>query len=399
MLTAEEAPPSSRADLKDPNRLDLHYGRLQTRKGNLAEARTAFDRVLEDDARSVEALIGLARLEELSAGDSAAGLAVAEAAFRRAVDAAPDDPRSHAALGRFLADRGRWSEAEAAHAAAVRLDPDDRQHRFALAVATARGGDLEGAREHFTASVGEAEAHYNLGSLQLAAGRRDAAEAEFRAAVLKKPDLTAARLALAAVQPSDPQPSLPQTPLPQTPAAALAANPFATAPPAGTPGSPFPPATAPAANPFAADVYAAAPVMAGPMMAAPVTPAPRSPAPDPFAAPAPFATAAVEPQTSRPDILQAAADGGYAGVTPAAAVAPSRVAPPRSRPTPWATQTAPAANPFPPAVNAPPSYAPAPAYRPPGDVRPTPQAPPAAGSRGVTLGGGPTAEPPPWPFK
>ena len=392
VLDADEAPPSRRTDLKNPHTLDLHYGRLQTEKGRFAEARTAFDRVLADDARSVEALIGLARLEEVSAGDSEAGLAVAEAAFRRAVDAAPDDARGHAALGRFFADRGRWPEAEAAYAAAVRLAPDDRGHRFALAVAVARGGDLDGAREHFVAAVGEAEAHYNLGSLRLAAGQREAAEAEFRAAVLKKPDLAPARLALAAVRPRTPA---------GTPGATAADSRLATTHP-GTP--------TPAADPFAA---------APPLDRSAVAPRPAA---DPFAAaaPDPFAAGGTPdrpfaPGVMQPDILQAAgaapnAGGAYGtgacgAVAPAAAVAPFRpapaaVQPPAGRPAPHRPTTP---QPVPPwsVPQRPTPWADRGVREGAASGTAPPQPPPPAADdgRGVAPGTAPSAEPPPWPFR
>ena len=191
-LSPDDVLPATRDDLKNPAALDLAYANLRTASGpgGADAAEDAYRRVLADDPDNVEALIGLARLIERNAEDRPNELADAQDAYERAVAAVPGDARPYNALGRFHADRGRWGDSAAAYGKAVAAATSTRLSReahFGLAVATARGGDLAAARPHFVAAVGEASAHYNVGTLLLRAGDRDAAEAEFRRAVAKGP--------------------------------------------------------------------------------------------------------------------------------------------------------------------------------------------------------------------
>ena len=256
--------PSTRDDLQNPAALDLAYANLRT-KGQSTEtakedARAAYDRVLKDDPNNVGALLGLARLTEAEAGDRPGELDAAEDAYRRAADAAPGDARPLLALGGFQANRGRWGESAATYGKAAGLATDTRQSRTArhgLAVATAMGGDVEGSRPHFVASVGEASAHFNVGELYRRSGDRAAAVREFKLAAAKDPG-------------GNPQ-------LAQVPAMIAALE--GTAAPAGVPAAPSrdaariaAAAVRPPTNPFAGN-----PVGAGPIVPASTT-APAAPA-------------------------------------------------------------------------------------------------------------------------
>ena len=276
--------PATRNELKNPAALDLAYANLrgQAAGGGADDAETAYRRVLKKDPKNVEALIGLARLIETNAGDRPNELADAQDAYERAAAAAPGDARTHNALGRFHAARGRWGDSAAAFGRAASVAANTRQSReasFGLAVATARGGDLAAARPHFVAAVGEASAHYNVGTLLLRAGDRDAAEAEFRQAVLKdpgdNPELKKAHAALAALTEGRRSPLL-----------AAAGQPAATGP-AVTPAAATAIAAAPPTVTAAFNAPAAVPATAAPAAAAvpTFTPAPpvaaRATAPEP----------------------------------------------------------------------------------------------------------------------
>lgn len=183
--------PKSRTDLKNPSRLDLSYAQWQEQLGNLSEAEQSYKRVLEEDPRSADALIGLARLEQLSGRPENA-----EKAYLAAVKALPKNAQALDALGQFYSSEKRWGEAAQALAAATQAAPQDPVCRHHFAVALAQTGETSRALAEFKHAVGEAEAHYNVGYVLYEQGRTDLAEREFLQAVTLRPDLEAAQAML-----------------------------------------------------------------------------------------------------------------------------------------------------------------------------------------------------------
>src|SRR5579863_3665327 len=84
----------------------LAYANLMVSQGDRDEARRSYEKVLATDARSVDAIIGLARLDEL-----AGRTAEAEAGFQKAIRMEPRTGRTLDALGQFYVDQKRWDEA------------------------------------------------------------------------------------------------------------------------------------------------------------------------------------------------------------------------------------------------------------------------------------------------
>jgi Tfp pilus assembly protein PilF len=169
-------------------KLRLAYARMMEKQGNVAEARSAYTQLLAEDRRSVDALVGLARVDQL-----AGRTAEAEQGFLKAIKIAPKAAVAHAALGQFYADQQKWDQAVGAFQTAVQQAPSDNNHRHQLAVALARSGKIEQALPHFTKTVGEAEAHYNVGLLLHEKGDVAAAETHFLAAVTQNPQLSQAQ--------------------------------------------------------------------------------------------------------------------------------------------------------------------------------------------------------------
>lgn len=177
-----------RKNLKDPSRLDLAYGKLQEQFGNMTEARERYQRVLHDEPQSVEALLGLARMDQL-----AGRLTEAEQGFRKALKNSPSDPVVLDALGQFYATQEKWPQAIDVLKQGLQSAPNDQTIRFHLAVATARSGDLATAKPLFINSIGEAEAEYNLGLILHDQGKLELAEQHFIQATVKKPTLEQAQ--------------------------------------------------------------------------------------------------------------------------------------------------------------------------------------------------------------
>jgi tetratricopeptide (TPR) repeat protein len=176
---------------KNPAKIHLAYGQWQEQMGQPAEARQFYAKALAEDPKSVEALLGMARI------DLAAGLtSEAEARLKKAAKLAPKDPQVLAAYGNYYAAQKDWKKALEKLRAASKLSPDDPNFQYLLAVATARSGDLEAAYPMFVRSVGEAPAHYNIGYICYENGKSADALEHLREALVLNPELAAAQTML-----------------------------------------------------------------------------------------------------------------------------------------------------------------------------------------------------------
>ncbi|HLQ43515.1 MAG TPA: tetratricopeptide repeat protein [Planctomycetaceae bacterium] len=178
----------ARKKLKNPRKLDLAYAKWQEQIGNMTEARERYQRVLHDQPQSLEAMLGLARLDQL-----AGRMQEAEKGYRKALKTAPNDAAVLDALGQFYATQEKWPLAIDHLKQSLQATPNDNTIRFHLAVAMAKSGDIAGAKPHFVNSVGDAEADYNLGLILHDQGKFDQAEQFFIQAAVKKPTLEQAQ--------------------------------------------------------------------------------------------------------------------------------------------------------------------------------------------------------------
>jgi tetratricopeptide (TPR) repeat protein len=116
---------------------------------------------------------------ELGCELEVAAPAEAAAAYRRALEQAPDHPDAHLNLGRLLHEEGRLDEAEQRYRRAAALRPGDPTAVFNLGVALQdRGHPADAAaayRRVLAADPGYADAHYNLAVVSEALGDRGAA--------------------------------------------------------------------------------------------------------------------------------------------------------------------------------------------------------------------------------
>jgi len=121
-------------------------------------------------------------------------LAEAVGPLERAVQFQPDLAEAHYNLGLTLASLGRLPEAISAFEQKLRLNPDDADARFRLARALVRSDRPRDAIGHYEEALrlspdgAEApEAHYNLGVLLTAAGRKQEGLAHYARALVLKP--------------------------------------------------------------------------------------------------------------------------------------------------------------------------------------------------------------------
>lgn len=189
--------------LKHPTKVYLKYAEWQEEIGKLVEARKSYELVLGQNPKSVDAILGLARLDHL-----AGRVSQAEQGYLKAVRLKPNDPGVLDALGEFYVAEERWDQAIDVLNSAVLLSPDHSGYRYHLAVALAESGDVEGAIPHFARTVGEAEAHYNVGYILYEQGHKAAAKQQFQQALLKNPQLAQAQAMLDELGQSEDEQSL-----------------------------------------------------------------------------------------------------------------------------------------------------------------------------------------------
>lgn len=190
----DEGPPKK---VKDPTALKLHYAKWMEEIENFPAAETNYNFVLQKQPENVDAILGLARIEQ-----AAGRYAEAEAGFQKALRLHPESAAGKNALGQFYVARERFDEALPFLTAAMRDDPANKRYRFHLAVALAKSGDTVAAFPHFSQTVGESTAHYNIGVILKTQGRYQQAEQHFQQSLAHQPDFEPARQALAEVRPS-----------------------------------------------------------------------------------------------------------------------------------------------------------------------------------------------------
>lgn len=170
--------------LHDPVRMHLAHAQAAEKGGALSQARRSYEYVLDEDPRSVDAILGLARINQMSGMPRQA-----EYGFKRALALKPQNSHVLHSLGQFYAAEERWSEAIEALNAAALAAPGNARYRYHLGVALARAGDLNGAFQQFERTVGRAEAHYNIGYILQEQGRLAQAQQQYQQALALRPDL------------------------------------------------------------------------------------------------------------------------------------------------------------------------------------------------------------------
>jgi len=181
--------------VENPGLLHLKYARWQEELGNLVEARQSYEQALTSNPRSTDALIGLARINQLAGRNREA-----ERGYTKALQFNPNNPQALDAIGQFYASQKRWDDTIDVLNKAMLAAPREPLYRFHLAVALTKQGNYDAAMPHFTHTVGEAEGHYNIGRILTNDGNLQQAEEHFLLALSKKPNLSEAQTMLEQVR-------------------------------------------------------------------------------------------------------------------------------------------------------------------------------------------------------
>ena len=181
----DTALPLNRSQPKVGQAIDLAYAALQA--GRLDEAQRGYEQVLRNDAKSTDALLGLAtiaarqgqleraqglyqRALETDPNDATAqaGLinsrgqgdpGLAESRLKSAVDAQPESAALHFALGNLYSRQARWSEAQQAYFRAYAAEPDNADILFNLAVSLDHLHQNKLAAQYYAMAIGAARDH------------------------------------------------------------------------------------------------------------------------------------------------------------------------------------------------------------------------------------------------
>lgn len=175
-------------EIKNPGKLHLKYAQWRERVGDLVEARESYELALNDNPKSTDAILGLARLDQLNNRTYEA-----EQRYLSVLKIKPNDPVVLDAVGQFYASQERWDKATSYLTQAVQAAPRETSHRFNLAVALAKSGRINEAMPHFSQTVGDAEAHYNVGYILSQRNDLVGAERHLLQAVVARPDLAQAQ--------------------------------------------------------------------------------------------------------------------------------------------------------------------------------------------------------------
>ena len=190
-VTAQMLNPQSAAPLELLGEIDMAQGKPR-------QAQQHYEEALAREPDRVSALTGAARAWRLQ-GD----VARAEDALRKATRAAPRVAATWQNLGVFLIEQQRWVEAEECLRRAAGLDEASAAPHLALAeLALALGDNTRALVESERAVQLEKSGYgwYLRGRAHFELGQLDAAEEDFRGAVLAEPRLAEARGAIGHIQ-------------------------------------------------------------------------------------------------------------------------------------------------------------------------------------------------------
>jgi tetratricopeptide (TPR) repeat protein len=182
-------------NLKDPAALHLAYGRFEEQVGQTTEARKSYERALTENPHSLEAVLGLARLDQLADKPKEA-----EVGFQRALQMKPGDAVVMASCGQFYASQKRWPEALQMFNSAIGAAPHTAIYKHQLAVAETRAGDVNASLAVFNQLVGPEKAHYNVAYILSQEGNQAGAAQQCQAALSINPRFEPARAMLEQLQ-------------------------------------------------------------------------------------------------------------------------------------------------------------------------------------------------------
>jgi tetratricopeptide (TPR) repeat protein len=173
----------------------LSMAEMSDRGGNVAYARSMYQRVLSMQPNHLEAQLGLARLE-----DREGQMDLALSYYQRAVATNPQSAKALNDLALCQARNGQFAESYNLLDQAVKLQPDKALYRNNIAKVLIEMNRVDEAMSHLSAAHPPAVAQYNMGVLLNQRGRKQEAIRFLTAATHIDPQLAEARKLLVELQ-------------------------------------------------------------------------------------------------------------------------------------------------------------------------------------------------------
>ena len=166
----------------------LKFARWREDLGDYQEAKERYREILVGNPDSLEARLGIARIE-FTTGRVTEAQAILAATARKH----PDSPEVWVEAGRIHSNQEQWSQAIESLEKAVALAPASdpvlfKATRYELGLALARDDRAEEAQPHLTSAVGSAAALFNIGYVLHEQGRDQDASQWFQRALDSHPD-------------------------------------------------------------------------------------------------------------------------------------------------------------------------------------------------------------------
>ncbi len=189
----------AKANLKNPEKLMTAMAQYQEAVSEVQKnpqameiARQTYTTLLTDNPNSLDAMLGLARVDY-----KADRIQDAERMYQTVAAKFPADGKALAAVAEFYNETDRPKQAFELLPAAIQRDPENRDLRHQMGVALVKSGRAAEAVEHFTKVEGQASAYATIG--QLLAEKKDFAGAQdyLSRAMKRNPDLPGVKTALA----------------------------------------------------------------------------------------------------------------------------------------------------------------------------------------------------------
>ncbi len=175
--------------------LFVSLGRVAEQHGNLLKARENYQRALEIEPTSVNALLAYAHLE-----DRQGRLIEAVKLYEAAVASDPNNPAALNDLGLCYARQGQLDRSIPMLQRAIQTRPRDKRYRNNLARVYVELDRNEEAIAELTPVLGPAHAHYNVAFMLQQRGETDQAVTHFSQALRLKPSMSQAKAWLAKLQ-------------------------------------------------------------------------------------------------------------------------------------------------------------------------------------------------------
>ncbi|MCR9201699.1 MAG: tetratricopeptide repeat protein [Planctomycetaceae bacterium] len=169
--------------LNKPAKAQLAYALWREEQGDYEGAIRRYQDVLADDAKNIEARLGIARVEQKT-GRKAQALKILEATVRKF----PDSQPAWMELGRLHRSEENLEKSIVSFRRSVKLTPEDQMANYELGVSLAMDDQFEEAHEYLTTASGESAASYNIGYLLKEDGRLSEAESWLQRALASRPD-------------------------------------------------------------------------------------------------------------------------------------------------------------------------------------------------------------------